>query len=355
MRRFLRILRFFFFIILVLLVGGIILYLVGPRPDPDNLTFNIPPPIFSAAEAEGQLLMQEKSREDILRPATEAEIIWVDDSLKSVTPFSILYLHGFGASKYEGDPVHRYLAETFGANLLLARLAGHGLKTEYAMKGLRSKDLMNSTLQSLRWAEALGDSVIVVGTSTGASLGMWATTFSPTTAAVVLYSPIIRPYVDRTAKLLIGPWGKDLLKLLSGGEVIVQDRGDSIRNIIWSTYYHPDGYEALMQFVYAEMQPERLREFDLPLFLGYYYKNVDAQDKTVSVAAMLEMLDWIAVSPEKRRVVAFPEAGDHVIAGSVRSKDWQAVFLETASFLQSRGLQVVDSTRIIELTYERQP
>jgi hypothetical protein len=70
-----------------------------------------------------------------------------------------------------------------------------------------------------------------------------------------------------------------------------------------------------------------------PVFLAYYYKNGEEQDKTVSVPAMIKMFDELGTPAELKFKKAFPEAGAHVIASYIRSKDWKSVENETDKFL----------------------
>jgi len=330
------------FLILLLLL--VIVYFLGPKPSSDYLEYEMPPAFSSAIVAEDFVKQREVELRKVIRPDNEARIVWANDSLKQKTNYSIVYLHGFGASQGEGYPVHKWLAETFDANVFLARLPGHGRKDSTAMEGLRAKDLMEGTLEAIQIGAAIGDSVIVIGTSTGGALALWATPKIETVAAVILYSPIIRPYSESTSKQLIRPWGKTIMAQMAGGKFISQNRGEGEVAQYWTSNYHVDAYEALMQFVYAEMVETKLKDFNLPLFLGYYYKNEREQDMVVSVPAMKEMLGWISTPAQKLTEVSFPESGNHVIASEYRSKDYEGVFLETTRFLANLGIAVQDST-----------
>jgi hypothetical protein len=81
------------------------------------------------------------------------------------------------------------------------------------------------------------------------------------------------------------------------------------------------------------MKPEIFAKVKCPVFLAYYYKNEEEQDKTVSVPAMLKMFDELGTPSELKRKQAFPEAGAHVIASYIRTKEWQHVESETNKFL----------------------
>ena len=60
-----------------------------------------------------------------LRAGAQKEVLWADAS-REKTPISIVYLHGYSASRVEISPVAERVARHLGANLFLTRLAGHG-------------------------------------------------------------------------------------------------------------------------------------------------------------------------------------------------------------------------------------
>jgi hypothetical protein len=70
--------------------------------------------------------------------------------------------------------------------------------------------------------------------------------------------------------------------------------------------------------------------------MGYYFKNEIEQDNTVSIPAMLRMFDELGTPGELKQKQAFPNAGAHVIASYIRSKDWQGVERETDKFLTDK-------------------
>jgi hypothetical protein len=52
------------------------------------------------------------------------------------------------------------------------------------------------------------------------------------------------------------------------------------------------------------------------------------------------MFDQLGTASGLKQLSAFPEAGDHVIACDLRSRDWKGVLFESARFLQDQlGLQ----------------
>ena len=115
--------------IILVLVG---VYLIGPRPSApaftrQNYQHALLPLEMSGPELEKFIAQKEALHK--LKLDNEARIIWQNDSLKNQAEYSIVYLHGFGASQEEGDPVHSDIAKKFGCNLYLSRLAEHGIDT----------------------------------------------------------------------------------------------------------------------------------------------------------------------------------------------------------------------------------
>ena len=65
--------------------------------------------------------------------------------------------------------------------------------------------------------------------------------------------------------------------------------------------------------------------------MEYYYKNEEEQDKVVSVPAMLKMFEELGSA--KKEKVMIPNAGNHVLASPILSKDVATVQKETEKFL----------------------
>jgi hypothetical protein len=88
---------------------------------------------------------------------------------------------------------------------------------------------------------------------------------------------------------------------------------------------------ALQNLLTNVMIPETFAKIKCPAFMGYYYKNEEEQDKVVSVPAMLKMFDELG--SKNKQKVAFPNAGNHVLASPILSKDVENIQMETEKFL----------------------
>lgn len=325
------VLKWFLGIVLALFI----LYSAGPRPSKPDFTIheiNLPSLL---TDLETNIKNAEKSVKGI-KPDNQARIIWADSSKKEKSKIAFLYLHGFSASQAEGDPVHKDLAKKFNANLYLSRLAEHGIdKGDSSMIGLNAGEYEASAEDALAVTKLLGDQVIVFGTSAGGALALYLASRHPEIKAIVLYSPCVKLF-DKTAVILDKPWGLQIARLVSGGPSKKFESENKAHSDYWQLNYRLEALVALQDLVSNTMKPEIFSNVKCPVFLGYYFKNEKEQDNTVSIPAMLKMFDELGTPAEQKQKVAFPDAGAHVIASYIRSKDWQGVERETDKFLTDK-------------------
>ncbi|WP_375444338.1 alpha/beta hydrolase [uncultured Fibrella sp.] len=319
--------------ILLVLTGVIALlavgYMAGPRPQ-------FAPSLQKTAALPTDLVLLERDIANSesragLKPDNEARIIWADSTRKAKTPVSMVYIPGFGATWAEGDPVHKKLAKHFGCNLYLARPEEHGLTSPDAFKGLTPANYKASAERALAIGKLLGDRVVVLGTSAGGMLTLYLAERHPEIMGLVLYSPCIA-VANPALKLVTKPWGEQIVRQVMNGDYVNNTYRNG-REKYWLTKYHINGLITLQTMMDEYMTPAEFAKVKQPLFMGYYYKDEDNQDKVVSVAAMLEMYDQLGTSPDQKQKVAFPKAGEHVIASHFTSHDLDGVYQATEQFL----------------------
>ena len=321
-------LKWFALIIFIIIIG----FLSGPRPpDPE---FSVPEMAFppTLSELENEIIENEKKVKG-LKSDNEARIVWADTSKKEKTKIAFLYLHGFSASQAEGEPVHRNLAKYFGANLYLARLSEHGIdKGDSTMIDLDAEIYYETAEKALAITKQLGEEVVVIGTSTGGALTLFLASRHPEIKAIVLYSPAVKLY-DPSAVILDKPWGRQIAYRFMGSNVSRYEADSPEHENYWALEYRLEALVALQNLLSNTMNKETFSKVKCPVFLAYYYKTEEEQDKTVSVPAMLKMFDKLGTPAASKEKMAFPDAGAHVIASYIRSKDWQGVERETQRFL----------------------
>jgi pimeloyl-ACP methyl ester carboxylesterase len=311
----------------------VIVYMLGPKATIEKLDGNYPsvPTLVDALE---NFIWAKSDTVKGLKPNNEAKIIWVDSLNPSKTSYSILYIHGFGASEMEGAPVHRELAKELGANLYLLRLPEHGIERDDAFKFLTAQHLVDEVREAYMIGKALGDSLVVVGTSMGGALALTLAAEQPDIKALILYSPAIREF-GSSLDQFFQPWMKYLAEhyFFPNGVRVVPRQGEKAK--YWSEAYHVNGYSSLAVLLRSKMTPETFSKVRQPLFMGYFYKSEQEQDFVVSVPHMLEMFESVSTPDSLKVKMDFPEAGDHVISSKITSKDWQGVLKATLEFLEN--------------------
>ncbi len=203
---------------------------LGPRPEVD-LTTTLPELPADLAALDDYIAASERQFDDI-RPDNDKRLVWANADSPSQTDLAIVYLHGFSASRGEISPVCEQVAERLGANLFFTRLRGHG-RTGDAMLDGTVNAWLNDAIEALAIGRALGRRVVLIGTSTGATLATWlaAQPEARDVHALVLVSPNYMPKNHQT-QILTWPWGRYIAEAIQGPE-----RGFETQNALHAQYW----------------------------------------------------------------------------------------------------------------------
>ncbi len=318
-----------FRILVAFLIVLSIVYLLGPHPATPFYSKQLPelPTSFVALE---QYVQQQESKHPIKKD-NQAEIVWYDTTKKAKTPYSIVYLHGFSASKTEGYPTHINIAKQFGCNLYLSRLAEHGIDTVDALMNMTPDNIWETAKEAYAIGKQLGDKVILMGTSTGGTLALQLAATYPDVAGLILYSPNIAVN-DPNAWLLNNSWGLQIARLVKGSNYNLIN-GDSTYAKYWNIKYRLEAVTALEELLETTMTDATFKAIQQPVLTLYYYKDENNQDPVVKVTATKNMFAQLGSSNDLKRSVAMPNTGNHVLASPILSKDVAGVERETSRFL----------------------
>ena len=302
MRNFLRLLA-------VLLVGLVVAFLLGPRVPVDTTVR----PIELPADLDRYLSDSEAQFSDIV-PETEKTIIWAGER-GAKTPLAIVSLHGFSATRQESAPLADDLAAQWGANLYYTRFTGHG-RTGDAMAEATVNDWINDSEEALAIGQRLGERVIVIGVSTGATAATWlaAQHNDDNVLAYVLISPNYAPK-DSASEILTWPWGGRIAELLIGPERTWEPANDAQARY-WMTRYPTAALLPMMGFVKL-VRSQELEAIQRPILVIY-----SPNDQVINPDRVEEAYERFG-SPIKK-LVAIDDPQDpsnHVLAGRILSPD----------------------------------
>lgn len=249
-----------------------------------------------------------------IREGLAKQVVWANPAERQKTAISVIYVHGFSASAAEVRPLPDLVAQGLGANLFFTRLAGHGLNDPDALGLVTIEDWADDIGEALAVGKLLGDQVVVISTSTGASLVTWALG-RPALADRVAASVFLSPNYGVQASgsfLLTGPFGSQIARLLLG-----ERRGfepiSPLNAHNWTTDYPVEALIPMAQSVrLATHTPvERIR---IPaLFIQSADDKVVRPDRTAALASRWGG-PYALIDPGPTG-----DANNHVIAGDTYS------------------------------------
>jgi esterase/lipase len=283
-----------------------------------------PPALVNRAQApriDGDLEDWIASREsrvaetETLIQGTEKRVRWYHGDANSRTRFSIVYLHGFSATRQEIAPVGEWVADELQANLFETRLTGHG-RERHALIGVRAEDWLEDAAEALAIGALIGEQTILIGTSTGATLAL-AMASHPAfegVGFVVLMSPNFAPR-DSNAEFLTWPGGPQLAYLVAGSTRSWTAENEQQARY-WSTAYPMDAAIEMMRLV-KYVRGELPLNLKQPLLVIW-----SPRDRVVDTAWIVRAVGQIE-SPNKQ-LVEVEVSGDpsnHVLAGDIMAPE----------------------------------
>jgi alpha-beta hydrolase superfamily lysophospholipase len=290
------------------IVTVVLLFLIGPRAELDETPrdFELP------QDLDAHLVASEAGFGDIV-PGTEKRIVWAGPD-RERTPFAIVYLHGFSATHRDTAPLAEIVARHLGANLYLSRLAGHGRGSE-PMGEVEAADWLHDAREAWAIGERLGERVVLMGHSTGATLCVWLAMqdAGPELDALVLLSPNFAP-ADRAAELLTWPWGGWIARAIQGPEREWEPANE--RHGRYFTTRYPTRALLPMMALVEGTRTLRLEMLQVPTLVFF-----NPADTVVDAAETQRTFDRL---PGPKELVPVSETDDpegHVLAGDILAPD----------------------------------
>ena len=308
-------------IVLFAVIIIIAVYFLGGKVTPPTLSTVFPTVPKTLNDINDSILSAEASFGDSIKKGNASEIFWVNDSI-SKTPYAMVYLHGYSASKSEGLPVAKDFAERYGMNLYMPRLQDHGFATDEPLLNMTADGLWESAKNALAVGEKLGDKVLIMSTSTGGTLALYLAAMYPEKiSGIINISPNILPTTTGVT-LLSGHWGLQIARAVQGGKYVRVD-SSSYHPEYWSEGPRLESTLQLQALLDATMKSETFEKITAPSLTLAYYKDEKHQDPTVRV----EKIRWAhsLLGSKEKKYVELPTVGVHPMASSIVSKDIPAV------------------------------
>ena len=254
------------------------------------------------------------------------------------TPIAILYIHGYGASRAEGEYVIDMIAKELRANTYYLRLPGHGTSKD-DMKKQTYKDYINEAITTLSMMDKLGDKIIVAGTSMGGIITTYlAAAYPEKISGAVLVSPFYN-FPSPLARMMNHyPFFKlyvTLNPIRVSSSPVPPDEDN------WTGYWYRDNYfSSVRQLINLRRLIARESVYEkvsTPTLMLYYYKDEANKDETASVEHMkiaFEQFGRSSKSHPLNKAVAIGK-GDHVLMSRFYEADKDLMVKETVAFARS--------------------
>ncbi len=278
-------------------------------------------------------------------PSGEAKsVLWVDPQTRARTSVALVYLHGFSADRHEVEPLVSDLARDLSANAYFTRLTGHGLGGD-ALGAASVADWLADAAEAVAVGARIGERVVLVGTSTGGTLAIWAAAqpeAAGRVAALVLVSPNLG-LRDPAARILTWPWGGLIARAVTGPERCFEPESPA-QAAHWTVCY-PTRALLPMAALVRHVRSMELGGVATPALVIH-----SPSDQVVDSDAAARVLEGLGRSGAAFHIVdSSGDPADHVIAGSIMSPGTtDGIRRSIRAFLVDAGVAVVaaDSGRV---------
>lgn len=258
------------------------------------------------------------------------------------TKYALIYIHGFGACRKEGELVVDKIGKKYKYNTYYIRQPGHGTNKE-EHRDTKYEEYLQENQIALREVQALGEKVIVIGTSMGGLIATYLAAENPEMIhAMILVSPFY-DFANSKAKILEYPGGYYLGLLINGK---VRNSGklstkDPVRQAMISDDYEKYWYtEQYLSAVYNVIdlrnfiaKPKTYSKIKAPIHLLYYQKTEEERDPTASVPAMLNA--YSQFQPNSKSKLTKIEYGAHVLMSEFVKSDKEKIEKEVIEFIDT--------------------
>lgn len=317
----------------VALAGVGLLVALGPRVDPHPVVVQAELPSGSLTELRTWIDEREEALGDVT-PGAEKHVVFRRPDAPSTTAVSVVYLHGFSATRQEVSPLPELLADSLGANLFLTRLTGHGRGSD-AMAEASLGAWMTDVDEALGVGARLGDRIVLVGTSTGATLALWSAAESrwrDRIAALLVISPNLG-LPDPLAGVLLWPWGGTLARLVEGPERSFEPRNE-LQARYWTTRYPTEALLPMMAAV-RRVEETPFGTIRSPVLVVY-----DPDDTVVDPGVTERRFPDLGADRKRLQPVTVPEGADgHVLAGDILNPELTVpLLIGMLDFLRAAGV-----------------
>ena len=287
----------------------------------------------SSAEINQDLAMlvaKNEAQIDGITDGAEKLVVWAGES-NVKTNYSIVYLHGYSATRQETHPLTENIARRLGANVFYTRFTGHG-RDGAAMATITKQALLDDTSEAVGIGHQLGEKVIVIGVSTGATLAiLYAAQSESDISAMILISPNFKER-SPLIKLMRLPYVMQIAKFVFGDDYSWEPK-NALHDKYWTHTFPLEAMLPMLQLL-EDISKMDLSVIKVPLAIFY-----SPDDEVINVTAVEEY--FARFGSVNKKLVAVDTKGmlhSHVIAGDILAPDLTSTIVaKSLEFIEDVG------------------
>jgi len=279
-----------------------------------------------------------KSRAQRVREGNEEKFV---RRYENPSPLAILYIHGFGASRAEGEGVVDHLAAEFNAHVYYLRLPGHGGDKD-AHLAARPEEYFACVEEAFHRFRPVGQKLVIMGSSAGGLLSVWLAARHPKEVAGIVIANPFFDFADPSAFMISRRIGMPIIEAVYGKERDAGWTSDPEKRRVdgyedhWITKQHFRALHTIDDLRRLIATPEVVQSVEAPILMFYYYADEKHQDTAASVAAMHQ---FFALARRGKhhplsREVAIAD-GNHILFSDYVRTDKDTVKRESSHFLRA--------------------
>jgi len=241
----------------------------------------------------------------------EKKILWASKPAHK-TSLSIVFIHGFSATRAELSPVIENVAKALNANVFFTRLTGHGQDGE-ALSNATFEDWIDDTKEAINIGKTIGDEVILFGSSTGCSLIHSLLEDLKQIKSVIYVSPNFGPKSYK-GHFLRAPGAKWYIPLILGKEHSFTPK-NSEHERCWTTRYPTKALFAVKDSVVAA---SLINHSNIKLPMLFWFSD---NDKVISAKDTRRIVSKMGGNVEIFNPILSPKDDPlkHVVLGDILS------------------------------------
>lgn len=259
---------------------------------------------------------------------TEKKIIFAYDD-KRKTDISLVYFHGFSASRQELSPVVEELSKNFKVNVFLTRFSGHGLSSDN-MKNATVNNLIDDAYEAMEIGKTIGNEVILIANSVGATLALLVNNdYRDIIKANVFLSPCFA-LADKRSELLTLPLGlgKLIADISLGGNTYSFTPKNDLHAKYWTEEYPSSALVEMMKAIKKSrsIKPESLTS---PVQIIY-----NPKDDLIDKQFVVDFYNKLEI-PKKELHTLYSDNGHDMTGDIISPENTEKTIFLIENFIQS--------------------